>query len=113
MRTLICGGRDFDNYGFLCEAMARLPFVPSIVIEGGARGADSLAKRWAIEHHIHFAEVPALWDNFGKGAGGRRNSAMLILQPEYCIAFPGGSGTKDMVEKCISLNIPTWGIHRI
>ncbi len=108
MRVLICGGRDYTDAAALESAMSLLPFSPSIVIEGGARGADRLGRQWAIKNGIHYATVPALWDAFGKSAGGRRNSAMLLLQPEYCIALPGGTGTKNMVKQCAGRSIPVW-----
>jgi len=108
MKTLICGGRDFHDYNALCQAMAQLPFTPMIVIQGGQDGADKLGQRWAIEHGIHSAEVPALWKVFGKPAGPKRNAAMLLLNPDYCVALPGGSGTADMIRKCEAKGIPTW-----
>tara|TARA_R110000744_G_scaffold225156_2_gene343613 strand:+ start:182 stop:520 length:339 start_codon:yes stop_codon:yes gene_type:complete len=108
MILLVCGGRGFNDYEKLAEAMRLLPFTPSIIVEGGARGADSLARGWAVENGIHYAEVPALWNNFDKAAGGLRNSAMLLLRPGYCLAMPGGSGTWNMINQCINENITVW-----
>lgn len=108
MKTLVCGGRDFTDYTFLCDAMASLPFQPTMIIHGGAKGGDQLAQRWAIEHGVHSAEVPALWKVFGESAGPRRNAAMLLLKPDYCVALPGGAGTADMIRKCEAQGIPTW-----
>lgn len=105
MIVLICGGRDFNDYQKLEEAMKLLPFCPSMIIQGGARGADNLGKQWAINNDTHYAEVPALWNSLGKKAGNLRNKAMLILKPNYCIALPGGFGTRDMVHRCIKANI--------
>jgi hypothetical protein len=49
MRVLVCGGRDFDNRAMLNAALDRLHAerVFSLVIAGGARGADTLAEDWA------------------------------------------------------------------
>ena len=33
---------------------------------------------------------------------------MLKLNPEYCIAFPGGNGTANMVDLCKKAGITTW-----
>lgn len=109
---LVCGGRDYENYVALSNAIILLP-QPSIIIEGGALGADRLARRWAIEHGVHYATVPALWDYYKKGAGPRRNSAMLILNPNYCLAMPGGTGTHDMKQKCIENNITVWAPYDV
>ena len=108
MRLLICGGRNFNDYARLESCMVQLPYTPSIIIEGGARGADRLGRQWAITTGLHYATVPALWDVYSKSAGPLRNSAMLLLLPEYCIAMPGGSGTADMVRQCTDLKIPVW-----
>ena len=108
MILLICGGRGFNDYEKLAVAMRALPFTPSIIVEGGARGADSLARGWAVANKVHYAEVPALWGCFDKAAGGLRNSAMLLLRPEYCVALPGGSGTRNMVDQCTRAGIPVW-----
>lgn len=96
MVVLICGGRNFGDFGKFKAAMALLPFTPSCIVQGGARGADLLAKLWAKENGIHCADVPALWQN-GKSAGHARNSIMLALGVEYVIAFPGGAWTQNMV----------------
>lgn len=108
MVLLICGGRWYVDYQALCAAIALLPFVPDVILHGDAKGADTLAKTYARENNIHCASVPALWKQRGKAAGGDRNSAMLLLKPDYCLALPGGAGTADMVRKCREQNIPTW-----
>lgn len=108
MVTLICGGRDFTSYDALEEAMKMLPTKPTILIQGGAKGADYLGKLWAILNDVQYAEVPAMWENFGKSAGFKRNAAMLLLRPEYCIALPGGVGTRMMIDLCNKANVPVW-----
>lgn len=108
MKLLICGGRNFTDMDKLHNAIIKLPFEPTIIIQGGARGADTLAKNWAELNGIHYATVPALWKYFNKAAGARRNQAMLILKPDYCLAMPGGVGTADMVNKCKAACITIW-----
>ena len=108
MRLLVCGGRNFHDYEALNNALNALPFTPTILIEGGAKGADSLARAWAVNNEIHYAEVPALWSVFGKAAGTLRNEAMTLLKPEYCVSMPGGAGTRRMVEICNTRGIPVW-----
>lgn len=108
MILLVCGGRNFWDVFSFNEAMRGLPVSPKIIIQGDAKGADRLAKQWASKNSVHHAEVPALWDNFGKAAGMKRNGAMLLLQPNYCLAMPGGVGTLGMVKLCKEANIPVW-----
>jgi hypothetical protein len=78
MRLLICGGRNFNDMQRLEVVMNHLNFEPSIIIEGGCTGADRLAREWAKKYKIHYATVPALWEQFGNPAGRCRNSAMLL-----------------------------------
>lgn len=103
MRVLVCGGRDYAG-DISCLSQLKI----DILIHGDARGADIRAKQWAESNSVHHAAVPALWNQLGKSAGYRRNAAMLILNPEYCVAFPGGKGTNMMVELCEKKGIPVW-----
>lgn len=112
MRVLVCGGRDYTNQSFLFKALDNLPVTPSIIIHGDCKtGADQLAKEWAISRGIHYAAVPALWTVYDRPAGNLRNSAMLLLQPELGVAFPGGSGTRDMIKKLKLAGISVWEFH--
>lgn len=103
MKVLVTGGRDYTG-DVTCLSQIDI----SMLIHGDARGADRLAARYCMTRGIHCASVPALWDYYQKGAGFQRNSAMLLLQPEYCVAFPGCKGTEMMVKLCEKNNIPVW-----
>lgn len=95
--ALFCGSRDWSD----CEAIRReLRSLPagSIVIEGGARGADRIAREEARSLGLHVASVPALWSRFGRSAGPRRNEAMLRLRPDVVHAFTLGTrGTAHII----------------
>ena len=105
--VLITGGRKHSDYKTLQKALDPLLVHPDLIlIQGGAKGADRMAKDWADRAHVHCATVEALWGAFGPGAGSKRNSAMLLLKPDFCIAFPGGRGTHNMVTKCREANVP-------
>lgn len=99
MKVLVCGGRDFRDEAYLTQIMDALDPPPKIVIQGGAGGADTLAENWAHGRGIHSARIHALWGIFGRAAGHVRNAAMLLLQPDLVVAFPGGRGTADMVSQ--------------
>lgn len=100
---LICGGRDFTNqplFESVMHQILELRGCPSKVVHGAARGADSLAGEWARKMAIEQVRMPADWRAHGKAAGPIRNEAMLVEQkPKVVIAFPGGSGTADMVSR--------------
>jgi hypothetical protein len=101
-RYLICGGRDFLDYGMMDRALRNLILHPedAIVIHGAARGADTLAHRWAQCYGAQAIACPADWNAHPRAAGPIRNSSMLAdHKPDVVIAFPGGRGTADMVRK--------------
>lgn len=96
MKVLVCGSRGWIDYTAVYSRIGELP-PGSIVIHGGARGADLLADQAARAHGFHTAAMYALWRAYGKSAGHHRNRAMLDLEPELVIAFslgtPGTNGT--------------------
>ena len=109
MILLVCGGRAFNDWEKFCDAMQLLPHAATIIIEGGARGADRMGRTWARLEGILCATVEAEWARNGrKAAGPARNSAMLLLRPDYCLAMPGGSGTADMKQKASAAGVPVW-----
>jgi hypothetical protein len=78
----------------------------TIIVEGGARGADQLAREIAADLGVHCATVPALWRRYGKSAGPRRNAAMALLNPDVVFAYSlGGAGTADMVRRAEAAGI--------
>lgn len=77
----------------------------TMVIQGGATGADWLAKYWARSHGIKDVEFKADWGK-GRSAGPKRNAVMLAnSEPDLVVAFPGGAGTADMVKKAKNAGI--------
>jgi YspA, cpYpsA-related SLOG family len=95
--ALFCGSRDWSDRESIRAEVEALP-ADSIVIEGGACGADRIAREEANSLGIHVATVPALWRCFGCSAGPRRNEAMLLLGPDIVHAYPlGGPGTAHMI----------------
>lgn len=98
---LVTGGRDFpvEHAGwfnrYMDELFDEVGF--KVIVEGGARGVDGLAKAWGKKRGVFVATVDALWDFHGNAAGPLRNAAMLLLRPDLVIAFPGGKGTANMV----------------
>ena len=96
MKVLVCGGREFNDADFISSELdqlhAQYHFVT--VIEGAARGVDSIAGTWARARGLDVVEYPADWANEGRHAALIRNERMLREgQPDLVIAFPGGNGT--------------------
>jgi hypothetical protein len=113
--ALFCGSRDWsDRESIRAEVKALAP--GSIVIEGGAPGADRIAREEARSLGIHVATVAALWGSFGRSAGPRRNEAMLRLRPDIVHAYPlGGPGTAHMIRAAerASIEVVVHGEQRV
>ena len=109
---IVAGSRHIDDYDLVCRAIQESGFTISEIVEGGARGADRLARRFAQEHGIECDTFEADWNRYGKKAGPLRNSEMA----EYgdgCVAVPAPSsrGTWDMVKKARANYLTTY-VHR-
>lgn len=69
MRVLVCGGRDYLNRGAVFRALDELShqYGRLTVIQGGARGADALAREWcARQQSVHLINEPADWKAHGR-----------------------------------------------
>jgi hypothetical protein len=101
--VLVTGGRDYSNSERVFAELDRVK--PDLLIEGGATGADALARKWAEDRGVHYVAVPALWNSYGNAAGPRRNIVMVSLLAALAssgcdclvVAFPGGRGTRNCV----------------
>lgn len=102
MRVLVCGGRNYrdaDRFGVVMNKLHDSMGI-SLIIQGGANGADDLAHGWACLNGVPDLEFQADWETQGSFAGPARNQRMLDEgKPDLVIAFPGGRGTADMCRK--------------
>lgn len=102
MRVLVCGGRDYRDVvrAFYVLDEYHKKHGITVLIEGGAQGADRLGRQWALGKGLPVITMEANWSFYGKSAGPVRNEWMMQLAlPDVIIAFPGGSGTADMVKR--------------
>lgn len=102
LRVLVCGGRHYENWDRVVQVLDGLSRggPPIHVIQGGAAGADSMARVWAANRGHTYDTYPADWAVYGKAAGPVRNQEMLEKGcPDLTVAFPGNRGTTDMVER--------------
>jgi len=71
----------------------------SVIINGGASGADTLSTLWANDRGVTCETKYADWRKHGRAAGIVRNAEMLDSGIDLVVAFPGGSGTRDMINR--------------
>lgn len=113
-RVLVTGGRDYTDRTNVFRVLTELHVSVGVecVIEGGASGADTLAREWARTHlpATGLITEPADWKKWGPSAGPRRNSLMLTYEPTLLVAFPGGRGTADMIAKARRAQVEVWCI---
>jgi hypothetical protein len=84
-----------------------------MIISGGARGTDTMAKRFANEYHYPFKEFLADWGKYGRAAGPIRNQEMAdFVKNGDCllIAFWDyeSRGTRSMIEIAHKERIQTY-----
>jgi hypothetical protein len=109
-RVLICGSRRYRNAAAIARYIKGLT-PGTVVIHGGAKGADMLADLYAQQNGLATEAYPADWDTYGKGAGPVRNKQMLDEgQPTEVVAFvadPTNSpGTANMVLQALARGVP-------
>jgi hypothetical protein len=98
----VVGSRGFTDYQKLTNTLDEFRSKHPIkgIISGGARGADSLAQRYAEERNIRTQIFLPDWDKHGKIAGILRNQD-IVDACNVLIAFWDGKsrGTKDSINK--------------
>jgi hypothetical protein len=100
IRVLVTGGRNYDNVKRVENVLdiCHIRFPDLQIIQGGAKGADFIAKSWAQKRNVSCVTYNADL-KLGKKAGILRNITMLDEgNPDIVLAFPGGTGTKHMIE---------------
>lgn len=110
MKILVCGGRAYNNQPVVFAALDTLHTIKpiSLLINGGATGADSISSRWAHWANVEYIIYRAEWNRHGKRAGFVRNQLMLDQNLELVVAFPGGNGTYDMIGRATHKGTPIW-----
>ncbi len=110
MRILVTGSRTWQRRDVIHAALRVAP-AGSTVVHGAARGADTIADTVAKSLGLHVEDYPADWKRYGKAAGPIRNSAMVKLGANVCLAFsydPERGGTGDCVRKARRAGIPVF-----
>lgn len=81
---LIAGSRTFnDRETFNLVTREIIGGEPEItIVEGGAAGADSLARDFANENGLPVMEFKPDWKKYGRAAGPKRNDAMTAFIKE-------------------------------
>jgi hypothetical protein len=111
--VLVTGGRDNHNEKILWACLdglhAGVLGPVEWVVQGGARGTDAMADRWAELNHVGRMTFRAEWHVHGPSSGPIRNQQQVdwvASKPKrVCVAQAGGRGTADCVARSIKAGI--------
>lgn len=79
----------------------------SLIIQGQAPGADTVAGMFAFQHGIPQWAFPADWSTYKRRAGPIRNQQMIDEgKPDRGLGFPGSHGTADMARRLRKAGVP-------
>ena len=102
MKLAIVGSRDFLDYPWMEHCLLQTFRVEDIetIVSGGARGADSLAERFAARQGLPIVVIPAEWNKYGRRAGPLRNTEIVNSVDALAAFWDGVSrGTRDVIGK--------------
>ena len=116
-RVLVTGSRELVNDHAVLDVLDRVlgpglsDGLDIVIVQGECPrgGVDKAAEMWALKTAGAINEGhPADWDRHGKAAGMIRNSEMVSLGADLCLAFPrvGSRGTWDCIRKAADAGIP-------
>ncbi len=106
LRVIVAGSRSVNSYDAVSLAIENAMVMWGCdlftILTGGARGADTLGKRWAQENGQPWSSEPADWVAHGKAAGPIRNRRMATMADALVAIWDGESkGTENMIlEAC-------------
>ncbi len=102
MKVIVAGSRGITDYELIrtmLDDARKCSLDITAIIDGMARGVDSLASRYAVENGINNIRVPADWKQYGKGAGIRRNIQMAEIADALIAVWDFKStGTRHMIQ---------------
>lgn len=107
LKVIVAGTRSFNDYKLMTKKLDNyFKNVKPTIICGEARGADTLGKKYALEHGYEVKSFPADWSK-GKSAGYQRNEEMADYA-DALVAFWNGSskGTEHMIKTMQNMKKP-------
>jgi len=111
MKVLICGDRNWTDVHSIAQEIMKLS-ISTVIIEGEAKGADTIAAVIGAYLGYEIERYPADWNKYQRAAGPIRNKQMLTEgKPDLVLAFHSdlekSKGTKSMVMLAMTAGIET------
>ena len=104
MNIAIVGGRDFNDFDLMKKTLVNFmggnqTFLNAIV-SGGAKGADTLAEKFADENNIEKIIFKPNFEKHGRGAALMRNTEIIKNSDiVFAFLFFKSKGTLDSINK--------------
>lgn len=118
-RYIVTGSRDVNQpeliTSILDSYLTKHQPEQVLLITGGCRGVDTVARNHAITLNIPVKDYLPDWSTYGKSAGPIRNRTMLEENPDaVVIAFPSSrsKGTVDCVKQAKKMDMTVY-VHPI
>ena len=88
MKLAVVGSRTFNDYNLLKSYLDKIHVREPItyIVSGGAKGADKLSERWALENNVETIIFLPDWEKYKKAAGFIRNKD-IITESDKVIVF--------------------------
>lgn len=111
MVIAVVGSRTYTDYDTVCGILDEHVNPSDIIVSGGAKGADTLAKRYAFDHGLEIVEYLPNWKKHGRRAGYVRNK-LIVDHSDILIAFWDGesNGTQHSINLAKDKGIRTYVI---
>ncbi len=111
-KIIVAGGRDIDEYKVVEDAIIEFTHNHMLehkieIVQGGAKGVDENARKYAIINNIQCRQFDADWNTHGKAAGPIRNKQMAEYADALILVWDGNSrGSKNMLKEAREKGIP-------
>jgi uncharacterized phage-like protein YoqJ len=119
---LIAGSRSFEDrdlFNRVTEEIIDGDERFTVIVEGGAAGADTMAREYAEAHDMKYEEFKPDWKQYGRAAGPKRNDKMIQFIKERngtALYFwdEESKGTKQCIDsaKRKDIEISVWSTKR-
>jgi len=109
-KIAVIGSRTFDSYVYFCEKLEHL--IQNIkedieFVSGGAKGCDSLIKRYCEENNYKITEFLPEYDKFPPKVAPLKRNHQIVDYADMLVAFTTGSnGTAYTINLAYEKQIP-------
>lgn len=111
-KIIVAGPRDYYDKEYIYQILDKYLNQLYIsktedveIVEGGARGVDSIAKDYAKEYKLQHKQFPADWDRNGRSAGPIRNQRMAEYADVLIAFYNGSRGTSNMIKQAMEYGL--------